>query len=92
MVRARWGDPPDRQVLQSFVSENSPSELADAGVPTGHFTMWIPLSPALGALVVGRDSLIRAKERQRVAALARVPDAWLRRFGDGSSEAAQRTG
>ena len=88
-VRASWGDRPHDRWLESFVAGNptvageaedlQPRSLTDA--------VWVPL-PAVGAaLVVGRDGVadttaIRARERQRLAALARIADAWFHRLGE----------
>lgn len=47
-------------------------------------TLWMPLPAAGALLVIGRDQVFRARERQRVAALARVADAWFRRLADRS--------
>lgn len=80
-VLASWGDRPNDRWLTSFIA-GSPA-VADGRRADGRSsdmdTVWVPLPAASAALVVGRDSVVRAKERQRLAALARVADAWFRR-------------
>lgn len=80
-VLAGWGDRPNDQWITSFIA-GSPA-VATGTEPTDRSssmdTVWVPLPAASAALVVGRDSVIRAKERQRLAALARIADAWFRR-------------
>ncbi len=88
-VRASWGDRPDDRWLASFVS-GSPASAGEAGSPKADSLVdaaWVPLPAAAAALVVGRDGVadttaIRARERQRLAALARIADAWFRRLGE----------
>lgn len=51
---------------------------APVELPPAHDVMWTPLVVAGVALVVGRDQgVIRAKQRHRIAALARIADAWV---------------
>ncbi len=89
-VVASWGDRPQDRWLEAFVSgdliiadqaDDQPLSVRDA--------VWVPLPAAAGALVVGRDGVsdttaIRARERQRLAALARIADAWFHRLDEPS--------
>jgi hypothetical protein len=80
-VLASWGDRPNDQWLTSFIA-GSPAvaDSVEANERSSTMdTVWLPLPAASAALVVGRDSAIRARERQRLAALARIADAWFRR-------------
>lgn len=77
-----WGDCPNEHWLRAFVSgipAADGSEPTDCNQPPMD-TIWIPLPAASAALVVGRDGVFRARERQRLAALARIADAWFRRM------------
>ncbi len=95
-VLASWGEQPDDPWLESFVSagpaitrepdDHQPVSTADA--------VWVPLPAAVAALVVGRDGVsdttaIRARERQRLAALARIADAWFRRLDESLQRGAR---
>lgn len=80
-----WGDHPNERWIQSFVS-GSPA-IADAegtdqlaGDWPPMDAVWLPLPAGSAALVVGRESVFRARERHRLAALARIADAWFRRL------------
>ncbi|MEM7273982.1 MAG: hypothetical protein AAF547_12940 [Actinomycetota bacterium] len=84
------GDHPNRRWLASFLS-GSPAigPTDDAADPTADDwppmdAVWVPLPAAAAALVVGRDGPFRARERQRLAALARIADAWFRRMKERS--------
>lgn len=84
------GDHPNKPWLASFLS-GSPAIATDGcpGDPTlGDWppmdAVWVPLPAASAALVVGRDGPFRARERQRLAALARIADAWFRRMKERS--------
>lgn len=94
-VLAAYGDRPNDRWLDSFIS-GSP---AVAPGPEQHGrsakvdTVWVPLPAAGAALVVGRDgvsdtTIIRARERRRLAALARIADAWFRRLKERSDHQA----
>jgi hypothetical protein len=82
-VIGSWGDRPNDRWLDSFVSGSPPCD--------GHETMqemeavWLPLPSAGAALIVGRDTAVRDRERQRIAALARIADAWFRRLRQASN-------
>lgn len=85
-----WGDCPNDRWLRAFVS-GSPSATGDRDSDEGQSevgppmdTIWIPLPAARAALIVGRDGTFRARERQRLAALARIADAWFRRLKERS--------
>ncbi len=85
-VLSCWGDRPNDQWITSFIAGSpavvtgtEPNDRYSSIDPTLMDTVWVPLPAASAALVVGRDSVIRAKERQRLAALARIADAWFRR-------------
>lgn len=82
-ILASWGDRPNERWLDSFVSGSppgdSPNRLAEMD------TVWLPLPVAEAALVVGRDTAVRARERHRIAALARIADAWFRRIEERST-------
>ena len=90
-VLASWGDRPNDRWLDSFIS-GSPAIVGGKDDGTRLAAMdavWTPLPAAGAALVVGRDGIadataIRARERQRLAALARIADAWFRRIGERS--------
>lgn len=81
-----WGDPPNDRWIQSFISGSPASDGTESDstdqIPLD--TIWIPLPAANAALVIGRDGVFRARERQRLAALARVADAWFRRLKERS--------
>jgi len=83
VVLASWGDRPNDRWLDSFVSGSppcdTPSRLPDMDA------VWLPLPAAGAALIVGRDTPIRARERHRIAALARIADAWFRRLKERST-------
>jgi hypothetical protein len=64
--------------LSSFVAGSPANQDLESDVDT----VWIPLPSARAALVVGRSTVLRARERQRLAALARIADAWFRRLGE----------
>ncbi|MGI9596241.1 MAG: hypothetical protein ACR2QK_08780 [Acidimicrobiales bacterium] len=81
-VIGSWGDRPNDRWLDSFIS-GSPAvkpgvEWADQGPAMD--TVWLSLPAASAALVVGRDSVIRTRERQRLAALAKIADRWFGRL------------
>jgi hypothetical protein len=77
-VLAAEGDTPNDQWLSSFVNGIQPFTAGER-LPELD-AVWLPL-PASGlALVVGRDLSIRDRERQRIAALARIADSWFRRM------------
>lgn len=89
-VLASWGDRPNDRWLTSFIA-GSPAVAKGIEPPeraTSMDTVWVPLPAASAALVVGRDSVVRAKERQRLAALARIADAWFRRVRERSDASA----
>jgi hypothetical protein len=90
-VISTWGDRPNDRWIDSFIS-GSPALNADGcEVADRHAemdTVWIPLPAADASLVVGRDTTIRARERQRLAALARIADAWFRRLKERSDDRA----
>lgn len=87
-VLAAWGDRPNDRWLDSFIAASPAVDAEGDGLVTSlHLdTIWVPLPAASVALVVGRDSVIRAKERQRLAALARIADAWFRRIKERSDD------
>lgn len=82
-VIASWGDRPNDRWIDSFIS-GSPAVDSAEEAPSEQSaemdTVWIPLPAARASLVVGRDTVIRARERQRLAALARIADSWFRRL------------
>lgn len=82
-VLGSWGDRPNDRWLDSFVGGipacDTPSRLPELD------TVWLPLPAAAAALVVGRDTAVRARERHRIAALARIADAWLRRLKEAAN-------
>ena len=82
-VLGSWGDRPNERWLDSFVSGSppcdTPSRMAELD------TVWLPLPVASAALIVGRDTTIRARERHRIAALARIADAWFRRLKESAN-------
>lgn len=85
-VVGAWGGCPNDRWLEGFIA-GSPCADADAddAVPTVSMeAVWFPLPAASLVLVVGSDSAIRAKERHRLAALARIADAWFRRLKERS--------
>ena len=86
-ILASWGERPDDPWLESFVSAGPAitRETEDHQPISSMDAVWVPLPAADAALVVGRDGVsdtttIRARERQRLAALARIADAWFRRL------------
>ncbi|MEM9655869.1 MAG: hypothetical protein AAGA65_27540 [Actinomycetota bacterium] len=87
-----WGDCPNERWLHGFVtgspsaagSETDVRSTADGGGQLAMDTIWIPLPAAGASRVVGRDGVFRARERQRLAALARIADAWFRRMKERS--------
>ncbi len=82
-VLGSWGDRPNDRWLDSFVS-GMPSCDTSARLPEID-AVWLPLPVADLALIVGRDTPIRARERHRIAALARIADAWFRRLKEASN-------
>ncbi len=79
-VLGSTGDRPNDHWLDSFIS-GSPSGLSDSENSSASIdTIWLPLPAASVTLVVGGDGVIRDRERQRLAALARIADAWFRRL------------
>lgn len=90
-VLASWGDRPGDRWLESFVSDRAAIADETESVPprSAVEAVWVPLPAAAAALVVGRNgasdrTVIRARERQRLAALARIADAWFHRVGERS--------
>lgn len=90
-VVASSGDRPNDLWLDSFMS-GSPAvtgEVDDVDRLSVMDAVWVPLPAAGAALVAGRDGVsdataIRARERQRLAALARIADAWFHRLAERS--------
>ena len=82
-VLGSWGDRPNDTWLDSFVSGSPPCD-APVRMPEMD-TVWLPLPAVKAALIVGRDTAVRARERQRMAALARIADAWFRRLREASN-------
>ncbi|MEM9566640.1 MAG: hypothetical protein AAGA93_28725, partial [Actinomycetota bacterium] len=82
-VFGSWGDRPNDRWLDSFVSGSPPCD-TPARMPEMD-TVWLPLPVASAALIVGRDTAIRARERHRIAALARIADAWFRRLKESAN-------
>jgi hypothetical protein len=80
---ASWGDRPNERWLDSFVSGSPPCDTASRLPEMG--AVWVPLPAAAAALIVGRDTSVRARERHRIAALARIADAWFRRLKERST-------
>jgi hypothetical protein len=79
-VHASRGAIPSPAWLAAFLEGSQQSaRAAHAGAPRD--VAWAPLPAAGVALVLGRDgSALRAKERHRASALARIADAWLGRL------------
>ncbi|MFN0029363.1 MAG: ACT domain-containing protein [Acidimicrobiales bacterium] len=80
-VHAWHGSIPPVRWLVAFVAGSQHAArlhpATEEAVPA-HDVVWAPLVVAGVALVVGRDQGgIRAKQRHRVAALARIADAWV---------------
>ena len=88
-VLASWGDRPNERWLDSFVSGSPPCDTPNR-MPEMD-TVWLPLPAAGAALIVGRDTTVRARERHRIAALARIADAWFRRLKERSTHRAWMT-
>ncbi|MGI9612958.1 MAG: hypothetical protein ACR2QO_08625 [Acidimicrobiales bacterium] len=84
MVLESTGDRPNDQWLTSFIDGSPTGEPAGEGSTLPLEAIWLPLPAASLVLVLGGDNVIRAKERQRVAALTRVADAWFRRMKERS--------
>ncbi len=64
--------------LQSTTGCAAVRDGAEPGAAPSQEVVWAPLVVAGVALVVGRDQGgIRAKQRHRIAALARIADAWV---------------
>ena len=82
-VLGSWGDRPNERWLDSFVSGSPPCD-TPARMPEMD-TVWLPLPVASAALIVGRDTAVRARERHRLAALARIADAWFRRLKESAT-------
>ena len=93
-IVASWGDCPNDRWLAGFIA-GSPAAAAAAdaddaaGPPVSMEAVWFPLPAASLVLVVGSDSTIRAKERHRLAALARIADAWFRQLKERSTATAR---
>ena len=91
-VLASWGDRPNDRWLDSFVSGSPAVDVDGNGVDDHRLELdavWVPLPAAGAALVVGRDRAFRALERRRLAALARIADAWFRRLKERSDRTAR---
>ena len=82
-VLGSWGDRPNDRWLDSFVSGSPPCD-TPTRMPEMD-TVWLPLPVASAALIVGRDTAIRARERHRIAALARIADTWFRRLKESAN-------
>ncbi len=80
------GPRPNRRWLESFLSGSPavPLDGDDDGYTPPLDTVWLPLPAAGLALVVGSEGVIRARERQRLAALVRIADGWFRRMKERS--------
>ena len=85
---AASGDVPVAGWIQSYIA-GSPS-LDRMGTGFGLDTEWVPLPSAKVTLVVGRQRVFRARERQRLAALARISDSWARRLKEAAREESMR--
>jgi hypothetical protein len=85
---ASWGERPNDRWIDSFVSASPPCD-AEGRLPEME-AVWLPLPAAAASLVVGRDTAIRDRERQRLAALARIADAWFRRLDEQATARARR--
>ena len=86
-VMASSGDRPNDRWLQSFIAGSPVGSSAgeDGGEPAVSMeAVWLPLPAAGLVVVVGADNVIRARERHRLAALARIADAWFRRLKERS--------
>lgn len=86
VVVGSWGDRPNDNWLGSFVSGSPPCDDHDRRPETE--AVWLPLPSAVAVLVVGRDTAIRDRERHRIAALAHIADAWIRRLKEASNDQA----
>jgi hypothetical protein len=82
-VIGSWGDRPNDRWLDGFVSGSPPCDTPNR-MPEMD-TVWLPLPAAGAALILGRDTAVRARERQRMAAMARIADAWFRRLKEAST-------
>lgn len=76
-VVAAKGTAPNEAWLHSFIAA---SPVASAQLSIDIDTIWVPLPAAGMSLVIGRDTPFRMRERQRLAALARISDSWFRRL------------
>lgn len=86
-VVARSGDAPSGAWLRAFVAGSTPA-LAGGVIPETGDIAWAPLPCSRLALVLGRDgSAFRARERQEVAAFARVADTRHRELSRVASRA-----
>lgn len=86
-VLASAGRAPSPEWLAAFMNGDGDvdRDLADQGRSSRGFSgtsaFWVPLPGAEASLVLGRSgSSLRARERQRAAALARIADTWLTRI------------
>lgn len=84
---ASAGSPPSPEWLASFIAGDGDADIGAASKGPSHAAVlgtsafWVPLPGAEAGLVIGRSgSGIRARERRRAAALARVADTWLTRI------------
>lgn len=77
-VIGSWGDRPNDRWLDGFVSGSPPCD-TPMRMPDLD-TVWLPLPAGGAALIVGRDTPLRARERHRMAAMARIADVWFRRL------------
>ena len=90
-VVASWGACPNDRWLEGFIAGSPDSAGApDDATPTVSMeAVWFPMPAASLVLVVGSESTIRAKERHRLAALARIADAWFRQLKERSESTAR---
>jgi hypothetical protein len=80
-IRLSWACVVERDggVLASWGTEIDPTTIDTVRSQPG--TIWVPLPAASASLLAGRDHcVLRARERQRLAALGRIADAWFHRI------------
>lgn len=83
-ILASSGDCPEQIWLTAFIA-GSPDGNGWGGPLSASEATWFAIAAASAKLVVGGQQVLRAKERGRLAALARIADIWSRRLTQQSS-------
>lgn len=91
-VLASHGDRPNSRWLESFMAGSPQADAEQLDELSAVEAVWLPLPMASVAVVVGGQSPIRSKERQRLTALAKIADTWFHRLETKPSYANDTSG